>query len=82
MATSTRTHPSSQEALYDHYLSLLTLLGTSECGLSHHAATHLAHEVLLASVGNSSRIPNLRAWLTAAMRSAAQLHQEKHGARG
>ena len=82
-----RTHihpdpkPDAPEAFYDHYIPLLVALGTAECGLSQPDAQKLAHEVLVASCANVARIPDLRAWLTATMRSAARLRQETHAAR-
>lgn len=70
--------PDSHEAFYDHYLPLLVSLGISECGLSQAEAREVAHAVLAASVGSVSRIPDMRAWLTATMRAAARLHRETH----
>jgi hypothetical protein len=73
--------PDKPEAFYDHYVALLVSLGTAECGLSLTDARQLAHEVLLASCGNVNRIPDVRLWLTATMRSAARLRQEPHVSR-
>ncbi|HYC93774.1 MAG TPA: hypothetical protein VEO54_31515 [Thermoanaerobaculia bacterium] len=73
--------PHAPEAFYDHYIPLLVDLGTSECGLSRADAQKLAHEVLVVALGSVGRIDNMRAWLTATMRSAARLHQETDAAR-
>jgi DNA-directed RNA polymerase specialized sigma24 family protein len=83
MAAGARSDPPADvhEAFYHRHLSALVQLGTSECGLSRRDARNLAHEVLVASLGNTARIPNLDAWLTATMRSAALTHQRITNAR-
>lgn len=78
MATKYRPKPDTPAAFYDHYRSALVVLGTSECGLSRTDAQNVAHEVLMASLGNKNRIPDMHAWLTATMRSAAQTYKETH----
>jgi hypothetical protein len=63
------------DALYEQYMATLTLVGTSECELSHDEAGMLAHDVLVASLPRIGRVPDLQAWLTAAMRAAARTHR-------
>jgi DNA-directed RNA polymerase specialized sigma24 family protein len=60
------------EAMYDHYMVALTLIGTSQFGMRRADAENLAHDILIASLGSMSRIADLRTWLTASMLSAAQ----------
>jgi DNA-directed RNA polymerase specialized sigma24 family protein len=60
------------EALYDHYIVALTQIGTSRCGMERRDAESLAHEILIASLRHTSRVNDLRGWLTGAMVSAAE----------
>ena len=73
--------PDAPEAFYRHHMSRLVVLGTTECGLSRAEARNVAHEVLLASLGNAGRISNMRVWLTATMRAAARSRRESHAGR-
>ena len=75
--------PEDYEALYEHYIAALTLVGTSECGMARDEARTLAHDVLLASVPHIGRVPDLRTWLTGAMTEAARTQQRisVHGTR-
>jgi hypothetical protein len=73
MATkSPRNGTDIDEALYDQYIVTLTLIGTSQCGLSRAEAEVIANDVLLAAIAGKPRIADLDAWLTGAMLAAAQ----------
>ncbi|HYC89876.1 MAG TPA: hypothetical protein VEO54_11745 [Thermoanaerobaculia bacterium] len=58
-------------ALYNQYIAELSTIGTSEFQMTPAEAGQLAHEVLMVSITSLPRIQDMRAWLTASMRSAA-----------
>ena len=66
-------------ANHEHYLATLCGLGTSELGLTTGDARRLALEVLTVAHGSRHLVPNLLAWLTAAMTSAARGHRRPDG---
>lgn len=62
-------------AMHEHYLATLCRLGTSELGLTADEARTLAYEVLAVAAGSRHLVPDVLAWLTAAMTSAARAHR-------
>ena len=63
--------------MYNHYIAELSRIGRREFKLTPAEARKIAHEVLVVSVLSVSRISNVRAWLSAAMRAAAK-HRSGH----
>ncbi|HYI10019.1 MAG TPA: hypothetical protein VEK57_13245 [Thermoanaerobaculia bacterium] len=57
--------------LYEHYLGVLVLLGTSRLGLGEPVARELAHGVLVASLFHMQRVPDPGTWMAGAMAAAA-----------
>lgn len=68
------------EALYDHHIVALIQIGTSKCGMKRSDAESLAHDILVASLRHTTRVNDLRGWLTGAMVSAAE--KRTHAPRG
>ena len=75
----TTTSVDHAAAIYNQYIAELTTIGISEFQLMPAEAGQIAHEVLMVSITSMPRIQDMRAWLTATMRSAAARAQRDSG---
>lgn len=61
--------------MHEHDLATLCRIGTSELGLTPDEARTLAYEVLTVAAGSRHLVPDVLAWLTAAMTAAVRAYR-------
>lgn len=79
MAFLVGVHPADIESFYVAQVDALATMGINELSLSDECAADLAHDVLMAALGQSHRMPaDTKAWLRGAMVAAAR-HTTRDG---